>query len=62
MRRDLLQNHLKIKQGDQASKETKYIKNRILHQANLNYELWKEMMKSAIMRESMEEDLLKRWK
>ena len=26
MRRDLLQKDLKIKQGDQASKETKYIK------------------------------------
>ena len=54
----LLQKDLKTKQGDQESKETKYIKNIILHQAKLDYELWKEMIKNAIMTESMEGNLL----
>ena len=29
-----------------------------MHQANLDYELWKEMLKNAIMRENMEGNLL----
>ncbi len=59
MRRYLLQKDLKIKQGDQASKETKYIKNIILDRANLDYEPWKEKLINAIMRESREGKLLK---
>lgn len=58
MRRYLLQKDLKIKQVNQASKETKYIRNIILYQANLDYELQKDMLKNAIMRESMEGNLL----
>lgn len=33
-------------------------KNRILHQTNLDHELWKEMLNNAIIREIMEGNLL----
>ena len=51
---------LTVNQEDKANNEmSAFRKNRVLHKNGLNYDLWKEMMRNIVEKESMKEEYWK---